>query len=251
MRPAARPTRSTTRVGWSGSATATAGKDGITKNLWQTKLPAAQSPWNYPLFFGMPIVDRPLRGEKGEGIGTLHILGNTLPSFRMTFTNNIQYKRLTAYALLDGTFGHKIHNQGEGWGLLDFSSAYFDQGGQRGRDGQAGRLRLARRFARGRRHGGFYDILGPNNYNVESGSYAKLREVSLTYRVGALRGIGGDWTLGVIGRNLYTFTNYSRLRSGNRRRRRPNQSGSGLINQVDAFGFPTLRTFTFTLSTRF
>ena len=39
-------------------------KDGITKNLWQTKLPAAQSPWNMPLYFGMPIVDRPLRGGR-------------------------------------------------------------------------------------------------------------------------------------------------------------------------------------------
>jgi hypothetical protein len=29
------------------------------------------------------------------------------------------------------------------------------------------------------------------------------------------------------------------------------QTGSGLINQTDAFGFPTLRTFTFSLSTRF
>jgi hypothetical protein len=28
-------------------------------------------------------------------------------------------------------------------------------------------------------------------------------------------------------------------------------TGSGLINQVDAFGFPTLRTFTFTISSRF
>jgi hypothetical protein len=41
-------------------------KDGITKNLWQTKLPAALSPWNYPLNFGMPIVDRPLRGQPGD-----------------------------------------------------------------------------------------------------------------------------------------------------------------------------------------
>ena len=28
-------------------------------------------------------------------------------------------------------------------------------------------------------------------------------------------------------------------------------TGSGLINQVDAFGFPTLRTFTFSISSRF
>ena len=42
--------------------------------------------------------------------------------------------------------------------------------------------------------GGFYDLLGPNNYSVESGTFTKLREVSITYRLGAVRGIGGDWT---------------------------------------------------------
>jgi hypothetical protein len=96
--------------------------------------------------------------------------------------------------------------------------------------------------------GGFYDVLGPNNYVVETASYAKLREVSLTYKVGRVAGIG-DWTVGVIGRNLLTITNYSGLDpetgvAGG-------STGSGLINQTDAFGFPTLRTFTFSLSTRF
>ncbi|MEP6733370.1 MAG: SusC/RagA family TonB-linked outer membrane protein [bacterium] len=226
-------------------------RDGISKNLWQTKLSQANSPWNYPLFFGSPIVDRPLRGEKGEGVGIQHILGNVLPNFRMTYTNNVTYKRLTAYALLDGTFGHFIQNQGEGWGLLDFSSGTFDQSGNtietakpvgygwRGGGAEAGNQGT----------GGFYDILGPNNYNTELGSYAKLREVSLTYRVGNVAALN-DVSIGIIGRNLMTFTNYSgydpEVGVAN-----AGSSNSGLINQVDAFGFPTLRTFTFTISTRF
>jgi hypothetical protein len=226
-------------------------RDGITRNLWQTKLSQAASPWNYPLYFGHAIVDRPLRGQPGEGVGIQHILGNTLPDFRMTFTNNVSYKRLTLYALVDGTFGHSIQNQGEGWGLLDFSSANFDQAaltvetakpvgyGWRGGGAEAGNQGT----------GGFYDILGPNNYNVEKGSYAKIRELSLTYRVGKLAGLN-DVTVGVIGRNLMTFTNYSgydpEIGVAN-----AGTSNSGLINQVDAFGFPTLRTYTLTLSTRF
>ena len=229
-------------------------RDGITRNLWQTKLPAANSPWNYPLFFGHPIIDRPLRGQPGEGVGITQVLGNVLPDFRFTYSNNLTYKRLNLYALLDGTMGHEIQNQGEGWGLLDFSSANFDQGGAtvetakpvgygwRGGGAEAGNQGT----------GGFYDILNPNNYNTEDGSYAKLREVSLSYHVGAVRGIG-DFTLGLIGRNLYTFTNYSGYdpEIGATGGSTTNGSGSGLINQVDAFGFPTLRSFTFTLSTRF
>jgi hypothetical protein len=235
-------------VVWTGEGNSW--RDGITKNLWQTKLSAANSPWNFPLWFGMPIIDRPLRGQPGEGTGIQQIIGNVLPDFRFTYGNNIRYKRLTAYALLDGTIGHEINNQGEGWGLLDFSSSYFDQGG--------GTVETAKPVGYGWRAGGseaagtggFYDLLGPNNYNTESGSFAKIREVSVAYQIGKVRGIG-DWTLGFTGRNLYTFTKYSGFdpevgaTGGN------NESGSGLINQVDAFGFPTLRQFTFTVTTRF
>src|SRR5207249_4087710 len=103
--------------------------------------------------------------------------------------------------------------------------------------------------------GGFYDQLGPNNYNVESGSYAKLREVTLTYNIGSVRGVGGDWTIGLIGRNLMTFTKYSGYDPEvgvNNSGTNPNGGAvSGLINQTDAFDFPTLRTYTITLSTRF
>ena len=223
-------------------------KDGITKNLWQTKLPAASSPWAYPLYFGHPIIDRPLAGQAGQGTGRNHILGNTLPDFRMTYSNNVQFKRLSLYALFDGTFGQDINNQGEGWGLLDFSSGYFDMSKQGVETAKPIGYGWRVGGSEGVGTGGFYDQLGPNSYNVEDGSFVKLREVSLTYRVGAVRGVG-DWTVGLVGRNLMTFTNYSGydpevgVVGG--------QSNSGLINQVDAFNFPTLRTFTFSLSTRF
>jgi TonB-linked SusC/RagA family outer membrane protein len=226
-------------------------RDGITKNLWQSKLSAANSPYNYQLYYGHPIIDRPLRGENGEGVGVNHILGNTLPDFRLTFGNNMTYKRLTFYALLDGTFGHSINNQGEGWGLLDISSAHFDQAGKSVETakpvGYGWRAAGAESGNAGT--GGFYDILNANTYNVEKGSYAKLREVSATYRVGNVRGIGGDWTVGLVGRNLLTFTKYSGYdpevgTTGG-------QANSGLINQNDAFNFPTLKTYTISISTRY
>ena len=228
-------------------------KDGITKNLWQTKLPAAKSPWNVPLQFGHPIVDRPLAGQPGEGGPVLHILGNTLPNFRLTWNNTIQYKRLTAYALLDGTYGNFLNNQGEQWGLLDFSSHHFDQA--------SNTVETAKPVGYGWRvgapesggTGGFYDVLGPNNYSVEKASFTKLREMSLTYRIGALKGLGGDWTAGVIGRNLYTWTKYTGYdpETGACQSNASCITGSGLVNGTDAFDFPTLRRFTFSLSTRF
>ena len=225
---------------WTGAGNTTA--DGITKNLWQSKLPAALSPWNYPLQFGHPIVDRPLRGEKGEGIGRLHILGNSLPGFRAGLNSTLTYKRMTLYGLLDGTFGFKINNQGEGWGLFDFNSSNFDQAKATVATAKPVGYTWRVGGSEGVGSGGFYDILGPNNYNTEDGSFVKLRELSLSYRVGRIAGIG-EWSVSVIGRNMYTWTKYSGYD--------PETGAGGLINQVDAFAFPTLRTFTFSISTRF
>ena len=229
-------------------------KDGITRNLWQTFLPGAQSPFGskVPLYFGMPIVDRPLRGERGEGAGINQIIGHALPDFRFTYSNNMSYKRLSLYGLLDGTIGHSVYNQGEGWGILDFSSSYFDAANQTVENA----VPLGYEWRAGPSEstgiGGLYDVLGPNNYVVEKASFAKLREVSVTYKLGPVARVG-DWTVGLIGRNLKTFTNYSGLdpEVGANGGSGSIGSGSGLVNQTDAFGFPTLRTFTFSLSTRF
>jgi len=225
-------------------------KDGITKNLWETKLPAAQSPWNYPLWWGHPIIDRPLRGEPGEGTGILQVLGNVLPDYRFSIGNNFRYKRLSVYAALDATMGHEINNQGEGWGLLDLASSYFDQGGKTVETAKPLGYGWRAGHSDGAGSGGFYDQLGPNNYNVEDGSYAKIREVNVSYSFGRVKGLG-DLTLGVVGRNLFTFTNYSGYDPEVGATGGSNTTGSALINQVDAFDFPTLRSFTFTVSTRF
>jgi len=229
-------------------------RDGITKNLWQTMLPGPQSPFGdaVPLFFGMPIIDRPLRGEDNAGNGLSQIIGNVFPDFRFTFGNNVQYKKLTFYALLDGTIGHEINNQGEQWGLFDFNSNQFDNANRTVETAKPLGYGWRVGPSEGAGIGGFYDVLGANNYSVESGSYAKLREVSLTYRVGAVRGIG-DWTLGLVGRNLLTFTGYSGYdpEVGATGGDNNQNTGSGLIQQTDAFGFPTLRTYTVSLSTRF
>ena len=232
---------------WVGAGNTT--QDGITKNLWTTKLPAALSPWNYTLYWGHPIIDRPLRGEKGEGLGNQHILGKTLPDFRMSYSTTLTYKRLTVYGLLDGTFGYQIYNQPEGHGLFDFNSATFDQANNT--VGNAKPVGYTWRVGppEGAGTGGFYDFVNTqNSYNVENGSYAKLRELSVTYKLGPIGGVG-DWTFGLVGRNVLTFTKYSgydvEVGAGG------GQTGSGLINQVDQSGYPTLRTFTLSFTTRF
>jgi hypothetical protein len=224
-------------------------KEGITRNLWQVVLPATGNPWCYALTFGHPIVDRPLCGQPGQGTGTLQALGNTLPKFRFGFSNDLRFGRLAVYSLLDATIGHSIRNAPKGMAGLDFQSSNFDQAGRSVETAKP--LGYSWRAGPGEAigTGGLYDT-GPftTNYNVESGSFAKLRELSLTYRIGAVAG-AGDWTVGAVGRNLFTLTSFTGTdpELGDP----SNSSGSGLIGQVGGFDFPTLRTFTFSVSTKF
>jgi hypothetical protein len=199
-----------------------------------------------PLYWGMPIIDRDI----GQTVGRDQILGNVFPDFRWTYANNISYKRLTLYGLFDATWGQEIYNQGEGWGLLDFSSTQFDQAGKTVETAKPTGYSWRGGPAESTGIGGFYDLLAPNNYAVEDGSFIKLREVSLSYRIGALRRFG-DWSAGLIGRNLYTWTKYSGLDPEVGSSTGQNDQTSALTNSTDAFGFPNIRTFTFFVSTRF
>ncbi|HEV8358540.1 MAG TPA: TonB-dependent receptor [Gemmatimonadales bacterium] len=235
-------------------------RDGITKNLWQTRLPASQSPWGYELAWGHPIVDRPLAGQPGQNVGINQIIGNVFPDYRFSISNDFSWKKFTLYGLLDATIGNSINNQGEGWGLLSVSSAHFDQAGKTVETAKPVGYSWRAGSPESTGTGGFYDVLGPNNYVVEKGSFAKFRELSVTYKLGPIARVG-DWTVGIVGRNIATITKYSgydpevgcggRDGSGCGGGTGAGSTGSGLINQTDAFSFPTLRSWTFSLSTRF
>ena len=65
-----------------------------------------------------------------------------------------------------------------------------------------------------------------------------------------MRGVG-DWTIGLVGRNLKTFTNYTGYDPEVGITNAGSTSGSGAVNGIDAYQFPNLRTFSLSLSTRF
>ncbi|HXF96861.1 MAG TPA: SusC/RagA family TonB-linked outer membrane protein [Gemmatimonadales bacterium] len=218
--------------------------DGIKKNLWQTSLPGSQAPYGDILHWGMPIVMRDTVG----GPASIVPLGNALPDFRMAFSTDVQWKRFTLYGLLDMAIGQDVWNQGFHWAHLDFLSKDVDQTGKSVEDAKpiGYYYRAGPPFSSG--VGGLYDILTPTSFMVEDASYAKLREVLVSYRIGAINGVG-DWSVSVVGRNLLTITGYRGfdpevgIRGG--------QSNSAAINAIDAFTFPNLRTFTFGVSSTF
>ena len=230
---------------------------GITDNLWETytniNWATSGTAVNRRANWGMPII---LRDSVGGG--QIVKLGNALPTYQASFSQNFSFKRFSAYTLLDASVGQHVWNQSRHWSYLDFLGNEVDQGGK-----SVGEAKPLGYFYRSNVEnpnglGGFYDLLQPNSRFVEDASYAKLREVTASYHFGQIAG-SGDWTFSVTGRNLKTFTNYkgfdpeigvgsqtSDLATANF-----NNAGSGVINAIDAFSFPNLRTFTFSFNTSF
>lgn len=239
--------------------------EGITRNLWQAVNPGClangtpvnqtgiincinaggvvNTPWGVPqLNWGQKIVLRDSTGTK-----VLQKLGNTSPDFHLSMSQNFQWKRLNVYALVDGNYGNRLFNQEIHWSLGDFMVRYEDQDGKTVENAKPmGYYWRGSLPDHGAGIGGAYDVLGANNVTTQKGTYTKLREVSVSYQLGAIRGIG-DWTVSAVGRNLYTFTDFLGWD--------PETSGSVLgssaFGNVAAFQTPQTRQFTFTLQTRF
>ena len=121
-----------------------------------------QSPWNYPLFFGHPIIDRPLRGQPGEGVGTTQIIGNVLPDFRFTYSNNmhVQAPQRSTRCSMARSATRSTTRAKAGAARLQLRALRPGAAGRsrrRSRSATAGALAVPRP-APGT--GGFYDILG-------------------------------------------------------------------------------------------
>ena len=221
---------------------------GLTDNLYNAILPAASAPGRAQLGWGMPII---MRDDCASGVcaPSLRKLGHSLPDYRLSMSHTATYKRFSLYGLVDGAYGQKAYNQGRHWSYLDFLSRDVDQAGKSVQTAKP----LGYYFRVGPPEnsgiGGFYDILGPNSRFVEDASFTKLRELSAAYHVGDLG--RADFTLSLIGRNLKTWTKYRGFDPEVGASVSGGQSGSGIINAVDAFTFPQLRTVSFVVTAGF
>jgi TonB-linked SusC/RagA family outer membrane protein len=228
---------------WTGGYAPT---QGVTDNLWNASLNPGSAPWGVRTVWGMPI-----RLRDGNNAPAQVALGNSMPDFHAGWSSNFSYKKFTAYALLDGAFGREVWNEGYHWALGDFMAGSADQGGKSVEDAKPiGYYYRAGPSAIGGSSGvgGLYNALGPSNESVEDASYVKLREATITYNIGPVGG-QGNWTLGVVGRNLHTWTKYRgydpEVGHGGQ------QLNNAALNGLDYFSFPNLRTFTLQVSTAF
>ncbi len=223
---------------------------GVTDNLWNAILAGANAPWNAQVAWGMPMLIRDNCTTGRVCAPAIRPLGHALPNYRLGMSHTVTWRKLSLYGLVDGAFGGSAYNQGRHWSYLDFLSHDVDQSGKSvQRAKPLGYYYRVGPADNGAGIGGFYDILGPNSRFVESTSYAKLREVSGSYHVGNFG--PGDFTLSVIGRNLKTWTRYTGFDPEVGAGVTNSASGSGLINAVDAFTFPQLRTVSFVVTAGF
>jgi hypothetical protein len=169
--------------------------------------------------------------ESGE---SLTAIGDVNPDFNLGFGSNMQWKGLSLAAQFIWAKGGEIYNYTRQWPFNELRDPVIDQRGKPDVEKKPVSYYSA-----------FYNNFDPSTYFVEDGSYIRLRELALNYTLPALAteriGLAGrSVRLGLVGRNLLTFTDYSGYD--------PDVSGPGGGNpfayRVDYFTYPVFRTLT-------
>lgn len=198
-------------------------RDGISEQLWGTTGTVGGRTYDW----GMPIeyVD-----EEGS---TFTKIGDVVPDFNLGFNTTFNYRGFNAFMLWDAQVGGDIYNGTAQWPYREFLAGAVDQRGKA--EGNKKPIQY---------YSALYNTNAVNSHFVEDGTYLKLRELSLSYSFGrsALSNIFGEGVgnllrelqIGVVGRNLLTFTNYSGYD--------PDVIANGY--RIDNFEYPVYRTFT-------
>jgi TonB-linked SusC/RagA family outer membrane protein len=199
------------------------------------------------IMWGSPFKAFGIDAVTGDTTALLPV-GSTTPEFHMAFSTSVRWGGLSVYALLEWLPGFDVYNLPQQWAVFRNYSAVQDQP-----DGAA----LSEQKPQGY-YNQLYGLvgLGIDNYFVQDGGFAKLREVALRYRfsrdqlsaVPFLRPFEGI-AISLIGRNLLTFTDYVGYdpetgESGG-------EVGSAAVARVDGYNYPNFRTFTTAIEVNF
>jgi hypothetical protein len=190
----------------------------------------------YP--WGMPIIRSDSTGQNA-----VVRIGSGNPKFHWGVSNNINWKGLQVYGLVDAQVGGQIYNQN------NQRMYQYQRSGDVDQVGKAAELKKTVNY---------YDLLYNGNqimdWFVEPGGFVKLREISAKYqlpkslinRLPGNRAVGAS--ISVIGRNLMTWTKYAGY----------DPEVGSTINKIDSYDFdvsgspyPQSRTLTGVLQIQF
>ena len=165
-------------------------------------------------------------------------IGDVNPDFTLNFNSTLTYKNFNFFALLSWQQGGDIYNHMRRYMLVHNVGQQLDQ---RGKSPNA--VKSAR----------YYQELTTwnNSHFVEDATFVRLREIALTYtlRSEVFDKVGIDnIKVGVIGRNLFTLTNYAGF---NPEAGRSQEGVDSNVLKFDLSSYPVYRTITGTVGITF
>ncbi|HEY0970162.1 MAG TPA: SusC/RagA family TonB-linked outer membrane protein [Gemmatimonadales bacterium] len=196
------------------------------------------NPLGYVIKKGSP--STPIAYVDADGNSQFRI-GDVNPDFSFGWANNIRYGNFGVYALVDGVVGGDIYNHTRQWMYQDHRHGDMDMAG----------VPAEKQVPNAFFASGLYNANAANTHFVEDGTYARLRELSVSYdftpeflgRVGLDRMARGA-KVALIGRNLLTFTDYSGFDP-------EVTSGNDFNFRIDGFRYPNFRQISAQVELRF
>ena len=197
-------------------------------NSWMDGLWGTQTSINGRAFaWGMPV-----KMLDAEGNAVISQIGSSAPDAQLGWLNNVQWRGFTFHTHVHAQIGGQVYNG---------TRQRLYQHARHGDVDQAGKPGYAKKTV------GYYLAVYNANENtnefVEDGQFLKLREVSIQYRLtnaqlsrfGVLGRMAPEGiTLGLNGRNLFTFTPYSGF----------DPEVGSVLQRRDTFAYPNTRNFT-------
>ena len=141
----------------------------------------------------------PITQKDANGNAAVVKIGDGNPDFHFGWTNNVSWKDLSFFALIDAQRGGQVYNQ---------TMQRMFQYGRSGEVDQADKPQELKKTVD--YYVALYAANDPTDYFVQPGGFVKLREMSVRYKVPArlrasLGRVGARGvTLGLVGRNLLT-----------------------------------------------
>ncbi|HWK03128.1 MAG TPA: SusC/RagA family TonB-linked outer membrane protein [Puia sp.] len=163
-----------------------------------------------------------------KGTALQKIIGNPNPKYTATVTSDFAYKKLGLHVQLDAVHGVNVFN-------ADFRTRQGVDNGTVAQQEDEGKL--PRGYI-----AGIYTI---QQWRIDDGSFVKLREVSLSYDLGKVKGFG-DLSFSLGGRNLISWDHYKgydpEVNAGGQ---------STILRGIDFGSVPIPRTFSASIRAKF
>ncbi len=216
---------------WVGSGASW--QDGLTSdgqpNLWGTSSPDLTYGGS-ALRWGIPLVEL---DENGQPL--VQLLDQSFPDVQLGWVNNFRWKGLSVFSQLQANVGGAILNQTRQRGYQDVRHGDLDQ------TGKALQNRKTIEY-----YQALYNFNNVSSHFIEDGGFIRLRELAVNYTLSPdqisrfkLDQLGASGiTIGLTGRNLFTITDYTGY----------DPEVGNVLERVDDFAYPNMRTITGQLS---